>query len=293
VRLFEEQSSAAILRGVAAMVIAAALISSPSRAGAQSIPAQTLRSAAAIVTNQGGQRTMLGSAFFVEVPSKLFAGSSFVYLITARHVLLDTAGAPVGKLQVVLEDAKTGASREDPLPDERHWLLDLKHDSADIAVLPYGAPTANIAPIPLSMLFAELNQVKVGEVPDSVEAGAPCFYLTAAALGEPKSRFVPLARFCRVSVADAAEATVTGAGSQALYFVDAPGAPEFSGAPVFAHTEDRYVLFGMMEPRARSDVDAALIGLAGVMPASYIAETVEALAEAQERKARSKSTIGN
>ncbi len=236
---------------------------------------------------------MLGSAFFVEVPSKMFAGSSFVYLLTARHVLLDAAGAPIEKLQVVLEDAKTGASRQDPLPDESHWLLDLKHDSADIAVLPYGAPSANIAPIPLSMLFAEVNLARVGEMPESLEAGAPCFYLTVAALGEPKPRFVPLARFCRVSVADAAEATVTGAGSQALYFVDAPAAPEFSGAPVFALTGERYVLFGMMEPRARSNLDSALIGLAGVMPAGYIAETVEALAEAQERKARSKSTIGN
>ena len=283
----------AMWRGAAASFIAAVMMCGPAQARAQSIPPQTLRSAAAIVANRDGQRVMLGSAFFVEVPSKLFAGSSFVYLVTARHVLLGAAGEPIAKLQVVLEDAKTGASREDPLPNESHWLLDLKHDSADIAVLPYGAPSANIAPIPLSMLFAEVNEARVGEIPDSVEAGAPCFYLTVAALGEPKQRFVPLARFCRVSVADAAEATVAGAGSQALYFVDAPGAPQFSGAPVFAHAGDRYVLFGMMEPRARSDVDSALTGLAGVMPAAYIAETVEALAQAQEQKARSRSTIGH
>ncbi len=282
-----------MLRGVAASLIAAVMVCWPAQARAQSIPTQTLRSAAAIVANRDGRRTMLGSAFFVEVPSKLFAGSSFVYLVTARHVLLSAAGDPIAKLQVVLEDAKTGASREDPLPAESHWLLDLKHDSADIAVLPYGAPSANIAPIPLSMLFAEVNQAREGEIPDSVDAGAPCFYLTVAALGEPKQRFVPLARFCRVSVADAAEATVNGAGSQALYFVDAPGAPQFSGAPVFAHAGDRYVLFGMMEPRAQSDTDSALTGLAGVMPAAYIAETVEALAQAQEEKARAKSTIGH
>jgi hypothetical protein len=268
---------------------AAALALSLSSASAQQIPAQTLRSAAIIVGRQGGERVTLGGAFFIEVPSKQFLGSSFVYLVTARHILLDDDGRPISGLKVVLEDAKSGVSREDPLPDESHWLLDLKHAQADIAALPFGAASANIAPLPLSMTFAEASEARVGVMPASVDVGASCYYLTAAALGAGKPRFVPLTRFCRVSVAEAAEATVPGAGKQALYFVDAAGSQGLSGAPVFAHTGERYVLFGMMESEATSASDSSLAGLTPVIPAGYISETVEALAAVQERKARSKS----
>jgi hypothetical protein len=87
-----------------------------------------------------------------------------------------------------------------------------------------------------------------------------------------------------VSVAEAAEAVVPGVGSQPLYFVDATLLPHLGGAPVFARAGDRYVLLGMMEPGTQS-ANPALSGLAGVVPASYVAETVEAMAAAQERKA--------
>jgi hypothetical protein len=293
VRLSGHPKNKRVPRCAVALIAIVAIAISGTRAGAQTVPPQTLRSAAAIVGMRGGQRTMLGSAFFIEVPSKRFPGSSFVYLVTAHHVLLDSDGAPIPKLWVVLEDARSGVSREDPLPDERHWLLDLKHESADIAALPFGPPTANIAPIPLGDLFATASEAKVGEMPDSIDAGAPCYYLTAASLGAQHPRFVPLARFCRVSVAEAAEATVTGAGNQVLYFVDAPATSGLRGAPVFVNTGDHYVLFGMMEPQAQASLDSALAGLAGVMPADYIAETVEALAAAQEKKSKSKSSIGN
>ncbi len=235
---------------------------------------------------------MLGSAFFVEFPSRQFPGSSFVYLVTARHVLLDADGAPLPKLWAVLEDSRSGASRDYPLPDERHWLLDLKHESADIAALPLNPQNVNIAPVPAAMLFAEASEARMGVMPESIDVGAPCYYLTAAELGGSKPRFVPAARFCRVSVAEAAEATVPGAGNQALYFVDAQASEEFSGAPVFAETGERYLLFGMMEPKPAGGTAAALSGLAGVIPAGYVAETIEALASAQEKKARSK-TIGH
>jgi hypothetical protein len=270
-------------RAVSAMI---ALLLPAMTVGAQEVPAHTMRSVAAVVGLHGKQRVTLGSAFFVEVPSKVFAGSSFVYLITAHHVLLDSNGRPVTRLWAVIEDSRSGASREESLPDESRWLLDPKHESTDIAALPFNPPDANIAPIPLSSLFAEAVQPRVGLLPESVDVGASCYFLTAAALGENKPRFVPLARFCRVSVAEAAQALVPGAGSQPLYLVDASAPAKFSGAPVFAHAGERLVLFGMMEPEIETGADSPFSDLAGVVPAGYIAETVEAMAAAQERKTK-------
>jgi hypothetical protein len=226
----------------------------------------------------------LGGAVFVEVPSRAFPGNSFVYLVTARHILLDDNGRPIPKLAVVLEDPQSSGIVEQPLPDEGRWIIDPGHQSADVAALPFGS-SAKVAPIPLSQLFAEADQAREGLIPATVDVGAQCYYLTATALGEEKPRFVPLTRFCRVSVADAVQAQVPGAGNQSMYFIDASGAPEFRGAPVFAQAEGRYVLFGLMEPQA-AGADSSLTGLIGVLPAGYIAETVEAMAEAQERKAK-------
>lgn len=264
----------------------AALVLLAQRAGAQNIPQHTLHSVAAIIAQKDSQKSTVGNAFFVEVPSKAFPGKSFVYLVTARHNLFDLQGHRYTKLWVALEDSATGANREDPLPDESHWVLDPYRQSADLAAIPLNPPKANIAPVPLSATFAELSDPRVGALPATVSVGADSYYLTAAELGERKARLVTLAHFGRVSVSEAAQAAVPGAGSQALYFVDTAGSAQASGAPVFVRAEDRYLLWGMMEAEASGDDDSALDGLCGVLPASYIAETVEAMAAVQERKAK-------
>ncbi|MFZ0889946.1 MAG: hypothetical protein WA005_15980 [Candidatus Binataceae bacterium] len=266
----------------------ATLIVVAQRASAQNFPQHTLHSVAAIIAEKAAQKSTVGNAFFVEVPSKAFPGRSFVYLVTARHNLFDLQGRRYTKLWVALEDSATGANREDPLPDESHWILDPNRESADLAAIPLNPRNANIAPVPISATFAELSEARVGALPATVDVGADSYYLTAAELGDRKTRLVALAHFGRVSVAEAALATIPGAGSQALYFVDTAGSAEASGAPVFVRAEDRYLLWGMMEaePEASGNDDSALDGLSGVLPASYIAETVEAMAAVQERKSK-------
>src|ERR1700674_1553420 len=104
--------------------IALAAAFSPRAFAADTIPTATQRNVAGIVTHSGGRVVQVGTAFFVAVPSQAFPGRSFVYLVSARHNLLDDQGNGRSGLFLTLEDAKTAAMREEPLPVESKWVFD-------------------------------------------------------------------------------------------------------------------------------------------------------------------------
>ncbi len=102
----------------------------------------------------------VGTAFFVAVPSKAFPGRSFVYLVTAHHNLLDEDRKPREGLLLTLEDSKTSAMREDPLPPESRWVLDPIDEKADVAAIPLTPNGASIAPIPLALAARQRRSVR-------------------------------------------------------------------------------------------------------------------------------------
>jgi hypothetical protein len=85
---------------------------------------------------------------------------------------------------------------------------------------------------------------------------------------------------------------VPGAGKTYLCFIDGTSGSELSGAPVFLRTPEQFVFWGMMEAKAADSSNNPLGGLVGVVPASYIAETVLAMAQRQE-SIRRKTTVSN
>jgi hypothetical protein len=275
------RSGAALLAAVAllAMQVGAAPLLADS-----GLPSQTLRNVAGIVAHHGGRSVPVGTAFFVAVPSHVFAGRSFIYLVTAHHNLLDSSGHPAAELFLTLEDARTGAMREEPLPPETKWILDPNNEKADIAAVPLNPERAAIAPIPIDSILSsdmEMNTL--------AQTGAQAYYLTAASVGISTTRFVALARFGRVSVARPAESEVRHAGVQQLCFMDGGAVPAFSsGAPVFVQAGLRFVLWGILESRNSASSNPMFEGLAGVLPARYVAETVKAMAAIQEKAAEGK-----
>src|ERR1022692_1707272 len=111
----------------AAVALASILAIGPGASSADTadtVPSGTLRNVAGIVTHRDGRVVQVGTAFFVAVPSAVFPGRSFVYLVTAHHNLLDDGGNPRAGLLLTLEDSRTGAMREEPLPLESRWVLD-------------------------------------------------------------------------------------------------------------------------------------------------------------------------
>jgi hypothetical protein len=242
------------------------------------VPTGTLRNVAGIVAHSGGRSVQVGTAFFVAVPSIAFPGRSFVYLVTAHHNLLDGYGKPRDGLLLTLEDSKTGAMREEPLPPETRWVLDPNEEKADVAAIPLTPQGASIAPIALASLLGNDDPFA------RPETGAQVYYLTAATVGVSQRRFEALARFGHVSVPAPADTEVIGAGLQQLSYLDGGGAPGFSsGAPVFVSAGLRFALWGILEANTSLNTDPVFSGLAGVLPAKFVAETVKKMGEVQDK----------
>ncbi len=243
-----------------------------------SVPTGTLRNVAGIVAHSGGRSVQVGTAFFVAVPSMAAPGRSFVYLVTAHHNLLDDDGKPRDGLMLTLEDSTTGAMREEPLPPENRWVLDPHEEKADVAAIPLTPKGASIAPIALASLLGSDDPLV------RPETGAQVYYLTAATVGVKTHRFEALARFGHVSVPVPADTEVIGAGLQQLSYLDGGGAPGFSsGAPVFVSAGLRFALWGILEANTSLNTDPVFSGLAGVLPARYVAETVKAMGTVQDK----------
>lgn len=274
----------AILSIAAAAVALASILAIPpsaSYADTDTVPSGTLRNVAGIVTHRDGRVVQVGTAFFVAVPSAVFPGRSFVYLVTAHHNLLDDAGKLRAGLLLTLEDAKTGAMREEPLPPENRWVLDPNEEKADVAAVPFTPQNASIAPIPLGSMLGSDDPLA------RPETGAQVYYLTAATVGVKQHRFEALARFGHVSVAAPADTEVIGAGLQQLSYLDGGGAPGFSsGAPVFVSAGLRFALWGILEANTSLNTDPVFSGLAGVLPARYVADTVKAMGAVQDKALR-------
>jgi hypothetical protein len=276
-------SMLSIVAASAGLALAAIFIATTSHA--DEAPSGTQRNVAGIVTHSGGHVVQVGTAFFVAVPSDAFPGRSFVYLVSARHNLLDAKGDPRTGLLLTLEDAKTGAMREESLPPEGKWVLDPQDEKADIAAVPFITEGASIAPIPLGSLLGSDDPLVR---PDT---GAQVYYLTAATVGAKEARFEALARFGHVSVAAPADTEVIGAGLQQLCYLDGGGAPGFSsGAPVFVSAGLRFALWGILEANTALNTDPVFSGLAGVLPAKYVAETVKAMGAVQDKALRGNKT---
>ena len=276
------KSTLSIAAAVAALASIVAHSPAPSRADdTGTVPTGTLRNVAGIVTHSGGRVVQVGTAFFVAVPSSVFPGRSFVYLVTAHHNLLDDGGNPRAGLLLTLEDSTTGAMREDPLPPESRWVLDPQEQKADVAAIPLTPKGASIAPIALGSLLGNEDPLA------RPETGAQVYYLTAATVGVNQHRFEALARFGHVSVPAPADTEVIGAGLQQLSYLDGGGAPGFSsGAPVFVSAGLRFALWGILEANTSLNTDPVFSGLAGVLPARFVVDTVKAMGAVQDKTLR-------
>jgi len=248
---------------------------------AQNVAPGTLHSVASLVTvdPETSKRVTIGSAFFVEVPSKAYSGNSFVYLITARHNLFDSNGNPIAKPLLSVLDARSGVLREDSLPLGDRWFSDPKDDSIDLAVLPFAPAHATFTTIPLARF---INLSADTTIPMESQLGAEAYYLSVISGADLETRPVVATRFGRVSVAQPVSSEVSGAGKQNLCFLEGAGSPQSSGAPAFMRNAESAVLWGMVE--VGSDTPNQFSGLIGVLPAAQIAETVQAMAAAQEQK---------
>jgi len=263
-------------RFVVAALAAAMVVGLGWGAQAQNVTPESLGSSGLIMTGGGDERRAVGIGFFVEVPSESFKGSSFIYLVTARHVLLDAAGKPLHLLSFVIGHGKGGAPVVSTLPSADAWFFDPRDRYADLAALPFSPSGANYTTVPIS---------RVLEGSGAENLGADAYYI---ALLSEEGAVAPImtVHFGRVSVADPVSATVPGAGLQRLCFLEGLSTPHLSGSPVYIRGADRVWLWGLLEAGASLTAEQEHGGgMIGVLPSEKIAETVRAMAMAQDHHA--------
>jgi hypothetical protein len=263
-------------RFVAAALTAALVITTQLVARAQNVTPESLGSSGLIVAGSGADRRAVGIGFFVEVPSRSFKGKSFIYLVSARHVLLDSSGGPLPRISFVIAHGKGGGPVSTPLPSADQWYLDPHDRFADVAALPFSPPGVDFTTVPIRSVL---------EGSGSENLGADAYYVSLLN-DEQESAPIMTVHFGRVSVADMVPGTIPGVGPQSLCFLEGLSAPQLSGSPVYIRGADRIWLWGLIE--ARSSIAAAgnggaSGGMIGVLPAEKIAETVKAMAAAQDR----------
>ena len=177
----------------------------------------------------------VGTAFFVAVPSAVFPGRSFVYLVTAHHNLLDDGGNPRAGLLLTLEDAKTGAMREEPLPPENRWVLDPQRrkgrrcrDSVDSPGREHRADRARLAARQRRPARPPRNR-RAGVLPDRRNCRRQPASLRGARPFRPR-----LGSGSPPTPKSSARACSSSAISTAAARPDFPAAPRSSSAPGFA-----------------------------------------------------------
>ncbi len=263
-------------RFVAAALTALLIIVMPWTARGQNVTPESLGSSGLIVAGAAGDRRAVGIGFFVEVPSRSFKGQSFIYLVTARHVLLDSSGRPLPRISFVIAHGKAGGPVTSSLPSADQWYFDPHDRFADVAALPFSPPGVDFTTVPIGSVL---------EGSGSENLGADAYYVSL--LNDEQSAPIMTVHFGRVSVADMVAGNIPGVGPQHLCFLEGLSAPQLSGSPVYIRGADRIWLWGLIE--AKSSMEAAgnggTPGMIGVLPALKIAETVKAMAAAQDRHA--------
>ena len=239
----------------------------------QNVTPESLGSSGLIMTGAGEDRRATGIGFFVEVPSQSFKGKSFIYLVTARHVLLGESGRPLGQMSFVTGRGKGGAPVSARLPSANEWFFDPHDRYADLAALPFSPPGVDFTTVPIRSVL---------EGSGSENLGADAYYV-ALLNDQAESAPIMTVHFGRVSVADAVAGHVAGAGPQQLCFLEGLSTPQLSGSPVYIRGADRVWLWGLIEANAATAGGGKGAGMIGVLPAEKIAETVKAMAAAQDR----------
>lgn len=239
------------------------------------VSAASVDSAALIMTGTGRSARAVGAGFFVSVPSRRFAGKSFFYLVTVRHNLLDAHGHPLSELWLSVPHRATKVKER--LPVANDWFFSQSNPKLDLAALPYSPPDATISAVAVGTMAAP----GAGGISARALLGADAYYVSMIA--DAGASPVAALRFGWVSIAGPIPAGTAAAGIQHLLFVDGPGRPKMSGAPMFVDRNGTWLL-GMVEADAAIEGEPGADHLVGVIPAAPIAELTRAMAAVQDRK---------
>jgi len=190
-----------------------------------------VRKCAAFVwfSSKDGQR-LAGTAFFVSVPAGEL-GSTFIFLVTARHVI-DAIRAKSVDQKVNIRINTKDASTTSLETDVANWLLHPDGKSVDVAVLPWAPPPDVIDYLCIPDTMAATDEVITNK---GIGAGDEVFLTGLFASHVGRQRNLPIIRIGNISLMPEEPVETGDLGLIDAYLVEARSIGGLSGSPVFVH----------------------------------------------------------
>ncbi len=261
-------------------------------AKAEPIPEKVEKCVAYICVPNDKETTPIGTGFFISYIYESLPDKYYVFLVTARHVVIDENGNIRPRLFLRMNDKASGHSTDYDDIKANLWFFHEEYQSVDIAVHP-------LLPSKADFLYVKSEDIVTDNFmkEKNIGIGDDIFYVGLLSYLSGKDRIAPIVRFGRLSLRTD-EKTVDG---KFYHFIDAGNIPGHSGSPVFlwatpARTSNVLaagprifglygIVSGMIEYNKRLQVtmpkettvrpvpiDARSGGITAVVPAKYLIE---------------------
>ena len=165
----------------------------------------------------------IGTAFLVGYQYPKNKGTSYVFLVTAKHVLHHDNGARIERILLRMNDKTTKKLKDYDIIKNDRWFFH-SDNSVDLAIQPLLPRDADFLMIPNSLFVTDntLSNNKIG-------LGDDVFYIGLLDYYSGVDHIIPIARFGRIALITN-EKTADG---MFYHFIDAGNIPGHSGSPVF------------------------------------------------------------
>ncbi len=260
------------------------------------------------------QIKFIGTAFIVSVPSSIGAYKSFVYIVTAKHV----ARKIENKQCFLRANLKAGGSDLFGLGNISWFFHPNEVTPSDVAVYPFALPNDLIKKIdyeaiPISSFLSDETRLTQG-----IGEGDDVFVIGLFSRHTGNQKNIPIVRTGTIAMISDEPIATQKFGSIEAYLIESRSIKGLSGSPVFVAKQNALRiaghvvpsstvalhLFGLMhghwdlDPGESLDVDDAEggtdsvnVGIAIVIPAKHILETLNCRALREFQGAQEKAHI--
>jgi hypothetical protein len=164
-----------------------------------------------------------GTGFFVSVPSSVRPEASYFLLVTAKHVVIDLQGRPMG----CLVNNRSGGVASLPIASE-HWYFHPSDPTADVAVMPFElTPNLDIVSV-ATKHFINLDVM----AHEKMGIGDEVFALGLFTYAAGRKRNMPIVRHGNLAMIPEEQIQID-AGFADAYLIEARSIGGMSGSPVF------------------------------------------------------------
>lgn len=177
-----------------------------------------------VIEGANRKRKYGGTGFLIVMPSKI-QGASFLFLVTAKHVVDKLSGRNV----YIRANTKDGKSQELKVLENQKWYFHPTDSAADVALIPVFLPQEfDFLPIPSSMLLAENVRLDSG-----IGIGDEVFItgLFVHHVGHAKN--LPIVRTGNIAMTPDERIPIKDFGMMETYLIEARSIGGLSGSPVF------------------------------------------------------------